>query len=128
MFGTFSNAKAKLGSLSRRAKGCGVLASEYITFLCYDTTRKPLFTQQQRETGKISVRIARWKIVRSATFRKVSHYPKGTNVFSGGAGGFEKEKQGRSGVRTSCRFPLLPYLSRPLRESKSTAYFCVRNQ
>ena len=41
MFGMFSNAKAKLGSLSRRAKGGGVLASDYITFLYYDTTRSP---------------------------------------------------------------------------------------
>ncbi|WIL17726.1 hypothetical protein [Prevotella bivia] len=53
---------------------------------------KPLFTQQQGETGKISVRIARWITVQSATFRKVSHYPKGTNGFSGDAGRFEKEK------------------------------------
>jgi len=92
IFGTFTIAKAKLGSLSRRAKGCGVLALWCIAFPCYCTMGKPLFTQKQRETGKISVRIARWITVLSATFRKVSHYPKGTNGFSGGAGGFEKEK------------------------------------
>jgi len=89
---------------------------------------KPLLSQKQRETGKRSMRIARKKTVRSATFRKVSHYPKGTNVFSGDAGEFEKGKTWMYGVRTSCRFPLLPCLSLPLRESKSTAYFCVRNQ
>lgn len=59
IFGKFSITKAKLGSLFRRAKGGGVLASKYITFLCYDTTRKPLFTQQWRKRGKISVRIVR---------------------------------------------------------------------
>ncbi|MCL6749118.1 hypothetical protein DEM91_10980 [Prevotella sp. TCVGH] len=52
MFGTLMIAKAKLDSLFRRAKGCGVLASEYITFLCYDTTRKPPFhskTERNRQ-------------------------------------------------------------------------------
>lgn len=123
MFGTLMIAKAKLDSLFHRAKGYGVLALWCIAFLCYCTMGKPLFTQQQGETGKISVRIARWITVQSATFHKVSHYPKGTNGFSGGAGGFEKEKQGMYGVRTSCRFPLLPCLSQPFQKPKTPAYF-----
>jgi len=40
----------------------------------------------------------------------------------------KREKQGRYDAWTSCRFHLLPCLSRPLRKLKSTAYFCVRNQ
>ena len=38
------------------------------------------------------MRIAWWESVRFATVCRVSHYPKETNVFSGGAGEFEKGK------------------------------------
>jgi hypothetical protein len=70
IFGTFSITKAKLGSLFRRAKDGGVLASKYITFLCYYTTKKPLIAPKWRERGKMGVRIARYKNVWLAFNRK----------------------------------------------------------